>query len=85
MVDLTSIDEWHECSRVEPPVDRYVITGERLADGSWALTGTHPPGSLRYLRAAGVFWAQVPDWITDGPGPRGIVGAAKEPDSGYVN
>lgn len=40
-------EQWHECSRIEPPEKGQLVSGQRRPDGSWAITGFHPPGSLR--------------------------------------
>ena len=63
-------EQWHECSRSQPPEQTHLVTGQRRPDGSWAITGFHPPGSLKHLHAPGVFWAKLPEWILAGPGPQ---------------
>lgn len=60
-------EKWHDCSKVRPPSGGHIVTGNRRPDGSWRITGIHPPGSGRDDNTPGTFWAQLPDWITAGP------------------
>jgi len=60
-------DEWCDCSKAAPPADGHIVTGRYRPDGTWSITGIHPPGSGRDANIAGIYWARLPEWIIKGP------------------
>ena len=62
--------QWHDFGKAQPPLTGHIVTGKRRPDGSWQITGIHPPGSARDAKSAGGFWACLPEWIIEGPPKR---------------
>ncbi len=62
--------QWYDFSEKEPSGDGHIVTGNRRPDGTWRITGIHPPGSCRESNTAGEYWAHLPDWIVKGPAQR---------------
>lgn len=60
-------EKWHDFATEAPPERGHIVTGDRRPDGTWRITGIHPPGTGRDNRMRGEHWASLPDWIIQGP------------------